>query len=281
MSDPTIRLSTCRQDGRCPVCEAAGWITNSPTKGRVSVWRGIPCGCTICSGYACVTEHTRDLLTEALRQIRDGKEREEVFIRQCSAANTMLAQIVALPDVDMVGEDAVAWVSNSTTRLREERDAAIRENVAADQRGWERAISAVRFALADYPHAGLDSEIGAQVERIVAKKTESAIRERDEARARVALCEEFSAGHPGMCCCQCIRQVTEAKERADRAEALLAEARAEHRDISQRYIAASSARIRAEALLRECQQYMGGLGLGRRGQELLAKIRETTKVEES
>ena len=31
---------------------------------------------------------------------------------------------------------------------------------------------------------------------------------------------------------------------------------------------------RAEALLRECQQYMGGLGLGRRGQALLAKIRE-------
>ena len=30
---------------------------------------------------------------------------------------------------------------------------------------------------------------------------------------------------------------------------------------------------RAEALLRECQQYMGGLGLGRRGQELLDKIR--------
>lgn len=42
-----------------------------------------------------------------------------------------------------------------------------------------------------------------------------------------------------------------ATARADRAEALLAEARAEHRDISQRYIEASSARIRAEALLRE------------------------------
>ena len=237
MSDPTIKLPSCRQDGRCPVCEAAGWITNSPTKGRVSVWRGIPCGCTICSGYACVTEHTRDLLTEALKSLRCLYRANHP---------TKIGAITACCVLDAGHDEPHKFIEV----VEEERDAAIRENVAADQRGWERAISAVRFALADYPHAGLDSEIGAQVERIVAKKTESAIRERDEARATLAEEREAMASISA----ELVRAQVEAGERADR----------------------------AEALLRECILDMGRSATCylRQREALLAKIRETTKVEE-
>ena len=198
--EPTVRLSSCRGGGRCPECG----------EGSAFPFR-LLCGCSPCLSSACSLNHTRALLTEALRQLH---------MQELCAFDANGHADAAIKDMEA---------------LREERDAAIRENVAADQRGWERAISAVRFALADYPHAGLDSEIGAQVERIVAKKTESAIRERDEAREQAQKHDPFMR-----------LERAALSERADR----------------------------VEALLRECQQYMGGLGLGRRGQALLAKIRE-------
>lgn len=55
MSDPTIRIPSCRGDGRCPEC------------GEPGVFSAI-CGCRPCIVKSCVADHLRALLTEALRR---------------------------------------------------------------------------------------------------------------------------------------------------------------------------------------------------------------------
>lgn len=71
--EPTIRLPTCRPDGRCPECGDPGWIVHhSQTKGFLPVWQ-MPCGCALCINWSCMATHSRALLTEALRQLSEAQ----------------------------------------------------------------------------------------------------------------------------------------------------------------------------------------------------------------
>lgn len=117
MSDPTIRLSSCRPDGICPACGL-----------RASDQFGyrLPCGCywhLSCGEEQSRTraQHLSDLLTEALRRNSNEYMRgvEAVLRIRC-----MKHRFV--PELNSVvhggGECAVCAVEN----LRGERDAAIR-----------------------------------------------------------------------------------------------------------------------------------------------------------
>ena len=63
MSDPTIRLSSCRGDGRCPECG----------EGSAFPFR-LLCGCSPCLSSACSLNHTRALLTEAINRLQAVQE---------------------------------------------------------------------------------------------------------------------------------------------------------------------------------------------------------------
>ena len=62
MSDPTIRIPSCRQDGRCPECGKALCNWDDKT---------CPCGCLCC--WYCVNGHLLRLLTEALRLLEEAR----------------------------------------------------------------------------------------------------------------------------------------------------------------------------------------------------------------
>lgn len=67
MSDPTIRIPSCRQDGRCPEC-AYDWTWVLPQ--TLPHARPI-CGCLCCPSHEI--GHVRDLLTEALRLLEEAR----------------------------------------------------------------------------------------------------------------------------------------------------------------------------------------------------------------
>lgn len=67
MSDdpkPTIRIASCRSDGRCPECGLS-------TPGSGGLLPAL-CGCRVC-GSGCWSMHERRLLTEALRLLEEAR----------------------------------------------------------------------------------------------------------------------------------------------------------------------------------------------------------------
>ena len=110
MSEPTIRISTCRGGGRCPEC---GEESAFPFR--------LLCGCSPCLSSACSLNHTRALLTEAIRQLHMQE----------------LCTFDANGHADAAIKDMEA--------LREERDAAIArvEFQAAELRNRDEALARV------------------------------------------------------------------------------------------------------------------------------------------
>ena len=245
MSDPTIRIPSCRQDGRCPECGKALCNWDDKT---------CPCGCLCC--WYCVNGHLLRLLTEALRQRdlqadnlaelrvkhqqkRDGphimvhrqlweqmKEERDAAIRKGAAERAMLDEILALPDIEAPAgdgsENVASVVASALEALREERDAAIRERDLARAHDTQ-----------PYPTSEAYERVCAALE--ATKRSLEQTRAAMEAGDACTVCAgtgKAVSGKPCICgghggignqIIGLTREVQRERERADRAEALLRE----------------------------------------------------------
>jgi hypothetical protein len=234
--EPTIRLSTCRQDGRCPEC-------GQPV---VQAMR-LPCGChwhLYCWQGPTRQQHQSDLLTEALRQRDEGMD---LSLRCLYRANhpTKKGAITACCVLDAGHAEPHKFVEV----VEEERDAAIQSKKRAREKikeltetarvlGEERD-AAIREAASRYDcHGGpgtTTEPCGACVSCVM-RRAEKAERERDEARARTELLGqavglattavpdmEMNPDDPIGMMRQVVSRVQIERKKADRAEALLRE----------------------------------------------------------
>lgn len=249
MSDdpkPTIRIASCRSDGRCPEC-ARDWTE----RGVLSRLPLPPCGCHCCPD--CGLGHTRGLLTEALRQrdehyfkgIKDVRMIRCMAHHKVPAFNAMEANggECAVCAVDSIGKERDAAVEAQKRHLNEateavhdlgaKLDAAIRECALAKQAQADERAS-LNAALRDV-------EMWKAKAIRVSGEADALERERDEAQAKLVEEREAMASISG----ELVQaQVKVAKERDSYRAALeeCGELRSEARERAER----------AEALLREC-----------------------------
>ena len=213
--EPTIRLSTCRPDGRCPECGRA-W----DERGVLSMLPVPPCGCHSCPEHE--REHILGLLTESLRQ-RDFtvRQREQLLeerataIREKAVSDQHVATLRSRLDVSVREEQRLA------EQIREERE---RTRAAIRERDLARAHDAQPYPTAE------------AYERVCAALK--------EAKAEALKWRRIRTPTHGSCCtCQgcgldyesCRCNLDEACDRADRSEALLRRCRDTLREVRQTY----------------------------------------------
>lgn len=259
MSDdpkPTIHIASCRSDGRCPEC-GRDWTE----RGVLSRLPVPPCGCQCCPN--CEREHTRALLTEAIRQ-RDEhyfKGIKDVRMIRCMAHH----KVPAFNSMEANGGECAVCVVDDIGKAR---DATIREveqwkgkaiRVSGEADALERERDEAQAKLVE------EREAMASISGELVQAQVKVAKERDEARAEVktlrllveSQTEQIS--HSAMDLYAAVQAEVKAEQRAERAEALL-------REVQQPIINVAVA----------AKEY-GDREASREWYALLAKIREFTR----
>jgi len=253
VADPTIKIASCRSDKRCPEC----CLSLQERGGRLSLLPLPSCGCHCCPD--CERLHMRALLTEAIRQ-RDafaGAQKRDLN-EATEAVHDLGAKLdCALRDVEMWKAKAIR-VSAEADALERERDEArasrntlildlncARAQATVVEEKAERAESEgkplrllVDSQTEQISRSAMDLYAAVQSEVAAEKRSEKAEEERDGAQAKLVEEREAMASISGelvqaqvkvakerdsyrAALEECGELRSEARERAERAEALL------------------------------------------------------------